>query len=711
MEILSVQTLHGPNVWAKVPMIEVRAACTPETCREPEAGETFYEQLTAWLPGVATRRAAFNAGQDSDALRHPLADALRDVTLELQALAGTPVSAGQACATGVSGVYQVVVEYEEERLGRACLESACRFCAAATDAVEWDVAAELRRLRALAEEVCLGPWVTGPIVAAARGRGIPFRRLDEVSLVQLGHGARQQRIQTAVTSRTGKIAEGISLDKEFTKTLLREVGVPVPAGRPVTSAEDAWVAACEVGLPVAIKPRNADYGHGVGLRAATREQVSAAYAVAREYRDEVIVERYVQGEQYRVTVVAGRMIAAAHLKLLRLIGDGQSSITQLIEEANLDPRRNDDGPWNRIAPDDDTRAALAEQGFDLDSVPPAGWEVAISRLADPVAGAPVMDVTDVIHPAVAAACVTAASVVGLDVAGLDVITPDISQPLEDQGGVILEVNAGPTISLHAPPFCDRYRPVCEAIVESLFPAGATGRIPLAAVTGPGDNATVGRWLAQLLKGSGRRIGWASSAGLYLNDRRLKCGDQANLAGGRALLLCPEADAVVLERSLRSIRWEGLGWDRSEVAVVTVRGGNDPHAKCPGEDPKMAGAAGVLVESALPHGAVVIDAADPAAAALAASYPESVILVSALSDHPLIAADSCRQHRSVSLRGSDLVLSERGRTAQRIPLDQRCLADARDLDQLSALLAAVAAAWAMHVPVEAIRTWLNALATG
>jgi cyanophycin synthetase len=711
MEIQSIQTLHGPNVWAEVPVLEARVACGPRTCLEPEALKAFHERLVAWLPGLAARRALRGAEADSDVRCHPLADALRDVTLELQTLARTPVSAGQACATDASGVYQVVVEYEEEKLGRACLESACRFCMAAANAEVWDVAAELRRLRALAEDVCLGPWVTGPIVAAARARGIPFRRLDDVSLVQLGHGARRQRIHTAFTERTGRIAEWVSLDKDFTKALLREVGLPVPTGRTVGSAEEAWTAALDLGLPVAIKPRSADYGRGVGLKLTTRAQVVAAYAAARQYRDEVLVEQYVQGEQYRVMVVGEKVVAAAHLELLRLTADGRSNITQLIEQANQDPRRSDDGPWDRITPDDDTLAALAEQGLAYDSVPPAGMEVVVSRLADPEAGARVEDVTDSVHPLVAADCVTAVRLLGLDLAGLDVIASDIRQPLEEQGGVILEVNAKPAIALHFPPLCDRYRPVCEAIVELLFPPGQTGRIPLATVTGTGDNATVGRWLAQLLQGTGQGLGRASSDGLFLNARRLKPGDQANLAGGRALLLCPEVEAAVLERSRQSIRWEGLGWDRCDVAVVTNLGRTNPRLDRSPADPDLARAAHVAVEAAVPHGAVVIDVADPAAATIAASHPGAVILVSALPDHPLIAAGRRPKYPSVILRGSDLVFSARRRAAQLIPLDPRQLAEIASRDQMPALLAAVAAAWAMQVPLDAIRTGLHALVPG
>ena len=553
-----------------------------------------------------------------------LAESLRDVALALHTLVSTPVSSGGVGPISPSGTLDVAIEYEEERLGRACLDSARRICLAALAAEKLDVTAEIQRLRALAEDVCLGR-ATGPLVAAARARGIPFCRLDDESLVQLGHGRQQRRIRTSVTDRTGKIAEWISLDKDLTKKLLAELGLPVPLGRPVSSAEQAWAAACELGLPVAVKPRNADYGHGIGLNLSTREQVLAAYTAAREYRDEVLVERFAPGEQYRVTVVGNQMVAAVRREPVRLTGDGTRTISQLMEQANCDPRRGDDLrlPLDRVCADDDTPQVLAEQGFTLDAVVPAGVEVVLSRIAHSWAGAGVSDVTDLVHPRVAAQAVRAARLIGLDVAGLDVVAQDIGRPLEDQGGVILEVNAEPTIAFHFPPLCDRYRPVCEAIIESLFPDGRTGRIPVAVISGRGDRVGAGRWLAELVRESGRGIGRASGEGLFLQPERLKPGDQANLAGSLAALLCPEVDIAVLERGLASIRHEGLGLDRVQVAILTRLAGDGAPLEA-----ELEQAARVLVAATSPNGVVVIEANDPTAAAMTESFAGTVVVVPA-----------------------------------------------------------------------------------
>lgn len=724
MEVLSVRALQGPNVWARVSMLEARVDCRAWQHLTPVALAAFRERLSSHLPSLAPDPAA-GALTAPDAPGRALAETLRDLVLFLQTyalgLAGTtpdaalpaqpagrtPLTIGQVGSPEVAGVYPVAVTYDEEELGRACLEVACSLCRATLNDTSFELQAELRRLRALAEDVSLGPWRTGPLVAAARRRGIPIRRLDDASLVQLGHGARRQRILLSYTERTGRIAEWISVDKDLTKNLLRELGLPVPAGRSVRSAEDAWAAALELGLPVVVKPRNADYGLGVKLNLSSQAQVFAAYEAARQHRDDVLVEQYVRGERYRVMVVGERVVAAVRLEVLRLTADGCSTVTALIERANQDPRRSEDGPWNRITTDDETRVALAEQGLSLDSIPPAGMEVAVSHLSYSAEGSPVIDVTDIIHPLVAADCVSAVRLLGLELAGLDVIAQDIRRPLCEQGGAIIEVNAQPTICLHFPPLCDRYQPVCEAIVDLLYPAGETGRIPLAAMTGRGDNAACGRWLTRLLQASGQRVGWASSAGLYLNDRRLKSGDQANLAGGRALLLCPEVETAVLELSLESIRSEGLGWDRCDVAIVTRLARPASSDAAPTDvEPELMRAIRVLVEAITPSGALVALADDPAALALTAAHPGPVFLVAASAEHPAIAGARRPGCHGVFLRGGDVVLAAGGGAEQRIPVDLPRVVESDDERAAEPLLAAVAAAWAMQVPVETLRARLN-----
>jgi cyanophycin synthetase len=368
--------------------------------------------------------------------------------------------------------------------------------------------------------------------------------------------------------------------------------------------------------------------------------------------------------------------------------------------ANRDPRRGEDLrlPLTHVCPDDDTAQVLAEQGFTLGSVVPAGREVVMSRIAHSWAGAGVTDVTDQVHPAVAAQCVRAVRVIGLDVAGLDIVTQDIARPLEQQGGAIVEVNAEPTIAFHFPPLCDTYRPVCEAIIDSLFPDGQTGRIPLAVVSGSGPRARVGRLLAGLLSADGHAAGRASSEGLFLRDDLVKQGDQGRLAGSLTALLLPECDVAVLERDLGGLREEGLGIDRIDVALLTRP--NDPSE--PGLDAEHARAAGFLVAAAAPHGAVVIDADDRTALGLVASFAGTVILVG--SDDAGVAR-SRGERAHVFVRDSRVVFVSRDGTEQAVASGEGAkIAD----DARSGWLLAAAAAWALGVSAETMATRLPSL---
>jgi cyanophycin synthetase len=391
-------------------------------------------------------------------------------------------------------------------------------------------------------------------------------------------------------------------------------------------------------------------------------------------------------------VVGQRVVAAVRREPVRLVGDGTCTVAQLMEQANRDPRRGDDLrlPLERVCADDDTPQVLAEQGFAVDSVVPAGVSVVLSRIAHSWAGAGVSDVTDLVHPRVAAQAVRAARLMGLDVAGLDVVALDIARPLEDQGGVILEVNAEPTIAFHFPPLCDRYRPVCEAIVESLFPDGQTGRILVSVVSGHGDRAGTGRWLAELLRDSRSGMGRASREGLFLHHELLKSGDQSNLAGTLALLLCPEVDSAILERDPSSIRHEGLGLDRVNATILTHLG----RSGAPGLDAESDQAARVLVAATPPDGVVVIEADDQAAAEIVGAFAGTVVVVSASGP---VGASRGRKHMAVSLRGDHIVAETPDGREQILAR----ISSVPDASLPSGLLVAAAAAWAMGVPVDAL----------
>jgi len=469
MEFRKVSALRGPNVWAKTSVLEacVDFGLVGEAPREEPPG--FHERLAAWLPSLSGRPRAETAGGGPAPLTFG-AQAVGRVALELQAMAGADLDFLGTAPTSEPGVFKVAFEYAEEEVARACLDAARELCLAALHDRPYDVPAVLTKLRDLNHGVRLGPS-TGAIVAAALRRGIPVRRLNKESLVMLGLGARQKRIHTAETSQTGAIAEAIAQDKELTRELLQQVGVPVPEGRPVEDVDDAWAAAQEIGAPVVVKPRFGNHGRGVTTNLTTREQVAAAYANASEYTSNIVVERYATGADFRLLVVGGKLVAAARRDPAQVIGDGRQTVAQLIEEVNRDPRRSDGHSTvlSIIELDPIALMTLSEQGYTPASVPPAGATVVIRRNANLSTGGTATDVTDLVHPEIADRMVEAARVIGLDIAGVDVIARDISRPLEEQGGIVVEINAGPGLRMHLEPSVGKPRPVGEAIVATLFP--------------------------------------------------------------------------------------------------------------------------------------------------------------------------------------------------------------------------------------------------
>ena len=477
MKISKVLALRGPNIWANFPCLEVW--CDLEELKEisSEMIPGFNDRLMTCLPTLVEHRCSVGErGGFFQRLRRGtyMAHILEHVTLELQTLAGTEVSFGRARETNTDGVYKVAIQYADETLGRAAVDAGFRLLQAAAAGADFDVAAELERLRSIKHDVCLGPS-TGAIVRAARARGIPFWRLNAGSLVQLGYGAEQRRILTAETDRTSAIAESIAQDKELTRTLLRGVGVPVPEGRPVASGEDAWEAAEEIGVPVVVKPQFGNHGRGVATNLSTREASARRLRECPPGREDIIVEKYAAGADYRLLVIGGKLVAAARREPPQVIGDGTRTIRELVDEVNRDPRRSDGHATvlSIIKLDPIATRVLAEQGFTPDSVPPGGHVVVIRRNANLSTGGTATDVTDVVHPTVAAQAVDAARVIGLDIAGVDVICRDIRRPLEEQGGIVCEVNAGPGLRMHLEPSAGKPRPVGEAIVDTMFPPATT----------------------------------------------------------------------------------------------------------------------------------------------------------------------------------------------------------------------------------------------
>lgn len=568
MEILKVLALRGPNIWSRRTVLEAWVDLGDLRDKSSATVPGLAEKLSAWLPGLEEHRCSLGVrGGFLTRVREGTypAHILEHVTIELQTVVGAPVGFGKARETSQPGVYRVVVRYKDETVARACLLAAKDIVVAAFRGEECNVQMIVSRLKEVADSAMLGPS-TMAIVEAAEKRGIPWRRLGEHSLVVLGHGFKQRRVWTTETDRTGAIAESIARDKHLTKQLLRKMGIPVPQGEVVKSPIEAWETAQEIGLPVVVKPLDGNHGRAVFLALTTQEQVQRAYEAAACEGTGVLVEKFVEGDEHRLLVVDGRVVAACRGRCAYVTGDGVHTVRELIDlQLNSDPRRGrfDDTPLNPVEIDETVLMELTIQGFGPDSIPAEGQQVLVQRNGN------LFEETDAVHESVRDMAVLAARAVGLDVAGVDIVTRDISQPLTTTGGAVVEVNAGPALHVHLKPEKGQPRPVGEAIVDSLFGPGEDGRIPIICVTGILLRNVISRKIFSFLRALGKTgLGFASSEGLFLDEKRLASGDFATAEGARRLLINPKVRLALVEAHPDGILQEGLGFDKCDVAVVT-----------------------------------------------------------------------------------------------------------------------------------------------
>ncbi|MHB9102521.1 MAG: cyanophycin synthetase [Sulfuricella sp.] len=710
IEFLKLVPLRGPNIWTYRPVLEAWVDIGDLEDSPSNTIPGFYQRLSSWLPSLIEHRCG--VGERGGFLQRVREGTwpghiLEHVTLELQNLAGMQSGFGKARSTSVRGVYKVVVRSRHEEVSRACLYAARDLVMAAIEDRPFDMPATVARLRDLADTLCLGPS-TACIVDAASDRRIPAIRLTEGNLVQLGYGARSRRIWTAETDQTSAIAESISSDKDLTKNLLRACGVPVPEGRLVAGPEDAWEAAGEIGVPVVVKPRDGNHGRGVSTELMTREEVEAAYKLALDEGSDVIVERFVRGNEHRLLVVGGRLAAAARGESAFVVGDGRSTLIELIDtQINTDPRRGttEDYPLNRVVVDEDpaVRLEITRQGFTPDAIPPLGAEVMIQRN-----GNVAFDVTDLVHPDVAATVCLAARIVGLDIAGVDLVAEDISRPLDEQRGAIVEVNAGPGLLMHLKPASGEPRPIGRAIVDSLFPAAENGRIPVVGITGTNGTNLVARLVACLLHLSGKRVGLACSDGLYHDQRLVEKGNRATWAAARKVLLNRVAEAAVFENGSDMILSEGLAYDRCQVGVVTDIDPARHFGKYYIETPdQVFNVLRTQVDVVLTDGVAVLNGNDTMVAEMAPLCDGEVIFFGAYPDVPAIADHLTQGKRAVLVRDGFVALATGNQEVRLVEVSGIMLAGAGVAGlQIENVLAAAGAAWALGLPLELIRAGIE-----
>ena len=699
MEVSRVRALRGPNLWSRHTALEAIVACTPDECSIANL-KGFEARLRALFPGLGVLSPSGSQRVVS------LASVLEYAAFEFQAAAGCRITFSRTAATLEAGVYQVIVEYSEEAVGRLALELAQALIHAALNETAFDLDAAIGQLKELDEAERLGPS-TGAIVDAAVARGIPYRRLTKGSMVQFGWGAKQRRIQAAEIDATSAVAESIAQDKDLTKKLLRAAGVPVPMGRPVTNPDDAWAAALEIGLPVVVKPQGGNQGKGVTVNIDTRENLVTAYLAAAEY-GEVIVEKFLPGSDFRLLVVGDKLVAAARRDPPQVVGDGRHSVRELVDIVNQDPRRGEGHSTSltKIRFDDIAVARLELQGFTPESIPARGMRVILRNNANLSTGGTATDVTSDVHPEVTARAVAAAQMIGLHICGVDVVCESVLRPLEAQSGGVVEVNAAPGLRMHLSPSYGKGQAVGGAMINELFAPGDDGRVPVVAVTGTNGKTTVTRLIAHLLTASGLRCGMTNTDGVWVNGRQTDSGDCSGPKSARNVLMHPDVDAAVFEVARGGILREGLGFDRCQVAVVTNIGSGDHLGlNYITTVEEIALVKGVIVQNVAPSGYAVLNAADPIVAAMASTCPGNVIFFAADRHHPLMATHRAQGRRTVYIDGNALVAAE-GAWRERVPLQNIPLTRGGSIGfQVENVMAALAAAWAVGVTWDTLKSGL------
>lgn len=707
IEIVRVTHLRGPNIWTYRPVIEAWLDIGELEDFPSNTLPGFYERLTGWLPGLVEHHCS--PGVRGGFLQRLTegtwaAHIVEHVTLELQTQAGMRTGFGKARQTSQRGIYKVAFRTRQETVGRAALQSAVALVMAAINDTPFDATACIAALRDQADSLCLGPS-TSHIVDAATDRRIPHIRLTEGNLVQLGYGKAQRRIWTAETDQTSAIAEEIASDKDLTKSLLKACGVPVPEGEIVKSAAAAWEAAQSVGLPVVLKPIDGNHGRGVSLDLSTQSDIEAAYALAhRKGGGSVIVEKYIHGTEHRLLVVGGRVVAAARGELLYVAGDGTSTIDQLADaQINCDPRRGsgEDFPLNIVIPSESGEVILELErvGLTPQSVPKPGEKILIQRN-----GNVAWDITDTLHPSVAATAARAARVIGLDIAGIDMVLEDATRPMDSQRGAVIEVNASPGLLAHIKPVNGSGQPVGKAIIEHLFHADKSGRIPVVGINGTRNTGRIARLLAWLVHISGKQVGLACSEGLFLDSRRVDARNSTHFDAGQRILINRSVEAAVFENPNASILAEGLPYDKCDVGIVTDIDWQESLRHFDILDAEQTfKVARTQIDVVLPTGTAVLNAAEPQVVELAALCDGKVIYYGMDEHQPVLDTHRRNGERIVFVRDQAIVLAAGTEEIALLPLSDLKPAKAA---QPEMVMAAVAGAWALGIPVELIAAGLR-----
>jgi len=574
MKIEKIQVLRGPNIWSitRKKLIQMRLDLEETEHFPTNKIDGFRERIEQLLPSLISHRCSegceggfFKRVEMGTWMGH----VIEHIALEIQTLAGMDVGFGRTRETKTPGVYNVVFNYREEQAGIFAAEEAVKIAEALMAATEYDIEKCIHNLKELRERERLGPS-TGSIVEEAVSRRIPWIRLGKNSLVQLGYGINQQRFQATITGNTSSIAVDIACNKELTKKMLEDAAIPVPSGSLVVDEEGLDYAIRKIGYPIVIKPLDGNHGKGASINVNDYETAVVGLTHAQQYSRKVIVEKYITGFDFRVLVINHKMVAAARRVPAHVVGDGELNIQQLIDKENTDPRRGygHENVLTEIDVDKDTNELLDKLNYTLETVPQKGEIVYLKSTANLSTGGTSIDVTDMIHPENIQMAERVSRIIGLDVCGIDIMAENLTQPLKESGGAILEVNAAPGFRMHLAPSEGLPRNVAAPVVDMLYPAGKEFRIPIIAVTGTNGKTTTTRLLAHIVKNNGKRVGFTTSDGIYIQNTLLQKGDTTGPMSAEFILKDPTVEFAVLETARGGILRSGLGFGTCDVGVLT-----------------------------------------------------------------------------------------------------------------------------------------------
>ena len=574
MKIDKIQALRGPNIWSvqRKKLIQMRLDLEEMEERPTNKIDGFRERIEAMFPTMIEHRCSegcrggfFMRVDKGTWMGH----VIEHIALEIQTLAGMETGFGRTRETKTPGIYNVVFSYTEENVGMFAAESSVAIAQSLIDGTPYDVDADIQKMREIRERVRLGPS-TGSIVEEAVARDIPWIRLGTNSLVQLGYGINQMRFQATITCKTSSIAVDIACNKEQTKKMLDAASIPVASGGICVDEEDLEEVIKKIGYPIVIKPLDGNHGKGASINIKKWEDAVEGLAYAKKYSHRVIVEKFITGYDFRVLVIDNKLVAAAKREPAHVKGDGKQTIQQLIDETNLDPKRGygHENVLTQIDVDRDTTDLLEKLNYTLATVPKKDEVVYLKSTANLSTGGTSVDVTDLMHPENIFLCERISRVIGLDVCGVDIMAENLTQPLKENGGCILEVNAAPGFRMHLAPSEGLPRNVAAPVIDMLYPPGKPSRIPIIAVTGTNGKTTTTRLLAHIVKNNGYKVGFTTSDGIYVQNHMMEKGDTTGPVSAEYILKDPTVEFAVLETARGGILRSGLGFSRCDIGIIT-----------------------------------------------------------------------------------------------------------------------------------------------